>query len=199
MASGIHWLQGSLIISEYNDWYTEVHLPAAGVPMAAPIIGVILQKSHIATKDDGHYVAFVQELERRGARVVCAYTGGLDFSAPVRDYLTNEITGEGAVDALVNLTGFSLVGGPASQDAKKAKEVLTNFNRPYLVSVPLVFQSFTEWQNSQLGLHPVQVALQVSLPEIDGAIEPIIFAGRDGQSGHPYPCKIESVPSARAR
>jgi len=29
--------------------------------------------------------------------------------------------GEGIVDALVNLTGFSLVGGPASQDAKKAK------------------------------------------------------------------------------
>lgn len=25
------------------------------------------------------------------------------------------------MDALVNLTGFSLVGGPASQDAKKAK------------------------------------------------------------------------------
>jgi len=174
-------------LSEYNEWYTQEHLPVAGVPLAAPIIGVILQKSHIATKDDGHYVAFVQELERRGARVVCAYTGGLDFSSPVRNYLTNDITGEGAVDALVNLTGFSLVGGPASQDAKKAKEVLTNFNRPYLVSVPLVFQSFTEWQNSQLGLHPVQVALQVSLPEIDGAIEPIIFAGRDGQSGRAIP------------
>ena len=27
---------------------------------------------------------------------------------------------------------------------------------PTKVSVPLVFQSFTEWQNSQLGLHPVQ-------------------------------------------
>ena len=26
------------------------------------------------------------------------------------------------------------------------------------VSVPLVFQSFTEWQNSQLGLHPVQAS-----------------------------------------
>lgn len=61
------------------------------------------------------------------------------------------------------------------------------FNRPYLVSVPLVFQSFTEWQNSQLGLHPVQVALQVSLPEIDGAIEPLIFSGRDGTTGRSIP------------
>lgn len=159
----------------------------AGVPTDAPLVGIILQKSHIATNDNGHYVAFVQELEKRGARVVCTYTGGLDFSQPVTNYLLDSMTFEGAVDVLVNLTGFSLVGGPASQDAAKAKEVLRKVNRPYLVSVPLVFQSFTEWQQSQLGLHPVQVALQVSLPEIDGAIEPLIFSGRDGTSGRSIP------------
>eukprot|EP00440_Ansanella_granifera_P064025 gb/GFBE01069414.1/.p1 GENE.gb/GFBE01069414.1/~~gb/GFBE01069414.1/.p1 ORF type:complete len:1472 (+),score=469.63 gb/GFBE01069414.1/:1-4416(+) len=173
-------------LDDYKEWYNNVHCPMAGIPKDAPSIGIILQKSHIATKDDGHYVGMVQELERRGARVVCTYTGGLDFSVPVQEYLTNYY-GEGDVDTLVNLTGFSLVGGPASQDAKKAKEVLMKFNRPYLVSVPLVFQSFTEWQNSQLGLHPVQVALQVSLPEIDGAIEPLIFSGRDGTSGRSIP------------
>jgi len=36
----------------------------------------------------------------------------------------------------------------------------------------------------------VQVALQVALPELDGAIEPIIFAGRDGVTGR-------SIPQAR--
>jgi len=108
---------------EYNEWYEKEHMPAAGVPADAPTIGVILQKSHIATKDDGHYVSFVQELEQRGAKVICSYTGGLDFSAPARDYLSNEYTGEGQVDVLVNLTGFSLVGGPASQDAKKSQRV----------------------------------------------------------------------------
>lgn len=173
-------------MDDYKEWYDNVHCPAAGILPDAPTIGLVLQKSHIATKDDGHYVGMVQELERRGARVACTYTGGLDFSVPVQEYLANYY-GEGIVDALVNLTGFSLVGGPASQDAKKAKEVLMKLNRPYMVSVPLVFQSFTEWQNSQLGLHPVQVALQVSLPEIDGAIEPLIFSGRDGTSGRSIP------------
>eukprot|EP00933_Yihiella_yeosuensis_P049027 TRINITY_DN4559_c0_g1_i1.p1 TRINITY_DN4559_c0_g1~~TRINITY_DN4559_c0_g1_i1.p1 ORF type:complete len:1498 (-),score=377.13 TRINITY_DN4559_c0_g1_i1:221-4714(-) len=172
-------------MSEYREWYDKVHCPMAGIPQDAPTIGVILQKSHISTKDDGHYVGMVQELERRGAKVACVYTGGLDFSAPVTEYLMDGYSA--SIDTLVNLTGFSLVGGPASQDAKKAKEVLMKVNRPYLVSVPLVFQSFTEWQNSQLGLHPVQVALQVSLPEIDGAIEPLIFSGRDGTSGRSIP------------
>ena len=30
-------------------------------------------------------VGMVQELERRGARVACTYTGGLDFSVPVQE------------------------------------------------------------------------------------------------------------------
>ena len=59
---------------------------------------------------------------------------------------------------------------------------------PYVCAVPLVFQSFQEWQNSELGLHPIQVALQVSLPEIDGAIEPIIFAGREGTLNNQSVC-----------
>ena len=34
---------------------------------------------------------------------------------------------------------------------------------------------------------PLQVALQVSLPEIDGAIEPVIYGGRDGVTGRTVP------------
>lgn len=36
-----------------------------------------------------------------------------------------------------------------------------NLNVPYLVSLPLVFQTTEEWLDSELGVHPVQVALQV--------------------------------------
>merc|ERR1711988_1571558 len=90
-------------------------------------------------------------------------------------------------DTVINLTGFALVGGPASQDHPKAIKTLKDLDVPYLVAVPLVFQSFEEWQQSELGLHPVQVALQVSLPEIDGAIEPIIYAGREGATGRSVP------------
>ena len=67
-----------------------------------------------------------------------------------------------AVDSVINLTGFALVGGPASQDHPKAVDTLKSLGVPYLCAVPLVFQSFQEWEASELGLHPVQVALQVS-------------------------------------
>jgi len=171
---------------EYYEWYDNVHAPRAGIDVStAPTVGVILQKSHINTRDECHYVALISELEARGARVINVYSGGLDFSAPVNDYFY--LNGQVTVDSVINLTGFALVGGPASQDHPKAVETLQKLNRPYLCSVPLVFQSFEEWQASELGLHPIQVALQVSLPEIDGAIEPIIFAGREGATGRSVP------------
>merc|ERR1719162_2211252 len=173
--------------SKYFDWYNNEFCPDAGIdPKTAPTIGLVLQKSHINTKDDTHYVSLISELESRGSRVIPIYSGGLDFSGPVEDYFYDS-NGKAAVDTIVNLTGFALVGGPASQDHAKASAVLKKLNKPYMCAVPLVFQSFEEWQSSELGLHPIQVALQVSLPEIDGAIEPIIYAGREGATGRSVP------------
>lgn len=172
--------------AEYRDWYNKEHCSVAGInPETATTVGLVLQKSHINTKDEGHYTALIQELEARGARVVCIYSGGLDFSGPVDEYFYD--TKGAIVDSVINLTGFALVGGPASQDHPKAIETLKKLDKPYIVAVPLVFQSFQEWKDSELGLHPVQVALQVSLPEIDGAIEPVIFAGREGATGRSVP------------
>lgn len=172
---------------KYFEWYNKEFCPDAGIDTKdAPTVGIILQKSHINTKDDTHYVSLISELEGRGARVVPIYSGGLDFSGPLEEYFY-DANGKPIVDTIINLTGFALVGGPASQDHAKAAQVLKKLNKPYMCAVPLVFQSFEEWQASELGLHPIQVALQVSLPEIDGAIEPIIYAGREGATGRSVP------------
>lgn len=143
--------------AEYQQWYNTVHAPSLGIdPKTAPTVGVILQKSHINTKDECHYTSLIAELESNGARVVCIYSGGLDFSGPIEEYFYNKMK-MSTVDTVINLTGFSLVGGPAAQDHDKAVEVLKKLDKPYLCAVPLVFQSFEEWKSSELGLHPIQV------------------------------------------
>jgi magnesium chelatase subunit H len=148
---------------------------------AQPTIGLVLQRSHLVSRDDAHYVAMVQEMESRGARVLPVFAGGLDFSVPINDFFYQG--GRQLVDGVVSLTGFALVGGPARQDHPKAVEALTKLNRPYMVALPLVFQTTEEWKASDLGLHPVQVALQIAIPELDGAIEPVIMSGRDSATG----------------
>ncbi|KAI7837358.1 hypothetical protein COHA_008797 [Chlorella ohadii] len=183
-------------LKEYLNWYdTRKDVTFA---KDAPVIGLVLQRSHLVTGDHGHYDGVVAELEARGAKVVPVFAGGLDFSAPVKKFFYDPLgSGRAFVNCVVSLTGFALVGGPARQDAPKAVEALKSLNVPYLVSLPLVFQTTEEWLDSELGVHPVQVALQVALPELDGGIEPIVFAGRDSNTGksHSLPDRIESLCS----
>ena len=76
--------------------------------------------------------------------MICIYSGGLDFSGPVNEFFYAAGSSSAEVDSVINLTGFALVGGPASQDHPKAIETLAKLDRPYLCAVPLVFQSFEE-------------------------------------------------------
>lgn len=174
--------------NEYLAWYRSSSVvPDAVRDPDAPCVGLVLQRTHLVTGDDAHYVGMVQEFEAQGAKVIPVFAGGLDFSKPVDEYfyLPSKNGGEPTtiVDAVVSLTGFALVGGPARQDHPKAIESLKRLNRPYMVALPLVFQTTEEWEESELGLHPIQVALQIAIPELDGAIEPIIVSGRDGNTG----------------
>ena len=173
-------------IKEYLNWYNSRRDIAETLKdPSAPCVGLVLQRTHLVTGDEAHYVAMVQELEYMGARVIPVFAGGLDFSKPVEAYFYDPLSKEkeAIVDTVVSLTGFALVGGPARQDHPKAIEALKKLNRPYMVALPLVFQTTEEWESSDLGLHPIQVALQMALPELDGAIEPIILSGRDGMTG----------------
>ncbi|KAK8918307.1 hypothetical protein KSP39_PZI021205 [Platanthera zijinensis] len=171
-------------VKEYLNWYgTRRDANAKLKDPNSPVIGLVLQRSHIVTGDDGHYVAVIMELEARGAKVIPIFAGGLDFSGPTERYLINPINNKTFVHAVVSLTGFALVGGPARQDHPRAIEALMKLDVPYLVALPLVFQTTEEWLSSTLGLHPIQVALQVALPELDGGMEPIVFSGRDARTG----------------
>ncbi len=171
-------------LKEYFNWYNSRNeIPEDLKDPLAPCVGLVLQRTHLVTRDDAHYVAMVQELEAMGARVICVFAGGLDFSKPVDAYFYDAASKTTIVDIVVSLTGFALVGGPARQDHPKAIDTLKRLNRPYMVALPLVFQTTEEWQDSDLGLHPIQVALQIAIPELDGAIEPIILSGRDGATG----------------
>ncbi|KAG5552447.1 hypothetical protein RHGRI_010502 [Rhododendron griersonianum] len=156
-------------VKEYLNWYgTRRDANEKLKGPNAPIIGLILQRSHIVTGDESHYVAVIMELEAKGAKVIPIFAGGLDFSGPVEKFFIDPITKKPFVNSVISLTGFALVGGPARQDHPKAIEALMKLDVPYIVALPLVFQTTEEWLNSTLGLHPIQVALQVALPELDG-------------------------------
>jgi magnesium chelatase subunit H len=188
-------------LKEYLNWNSS-RSDLSDAARQGPVIGLVLQRSHIVTGDDAHYVAVVQELEFRGARVIPIFCGGLDFSRPVNSFFYDPLNpDQPLVDGVVSLTGFALVGGPARQDHPKAIDALKRLNRPYMVALPLVFQTTQEWEDSDLGLHPVQVALQIAIPELDGAIEPIVLSGRDDATGkaHTLQDRVDAIAERAIR
>jgi cobalamin biosynthesis Mg chelatase CobN len=41
----------------------------------APVVGLVLQRSHLVTGDEGHYSGVVAELESRGTKVIPVFAG----------------------------------------------------------------------------------------------------------------------------
>jgi magnesium chelatase subunit H len=75
-----------------------------------------------------------------------------------------------------------LVGGPAYNDSPAAV-VLKALDVPYIAAHPLEFQTLGQWAASGGGLGPVETTMLIALPEIDGATNPTVFAGRHGCDG----------------
>jgi magnesium chelatase subunit H len=130
----------------------------------------------------------VHALEARGLRTLPVFASALDARPAMERYFGVRREDAAwrlerpAIDAFVNLTGFSLVGGPAYNDAPAAQAVLTALDVPYLSLQTLEFQSVAEWQADPRGLNPLQATLQVAIPELDGAIAPTVFGGRGAGS-----------------
>ena len=158
-------------------------------------VGLLLMRSYILAADTAHYDAVIRAFEAKGLAVVPAFASGLDGRPAIEEFHT------GRIDALVSLTGFSLVGGPAYNDSPAAVEVLKSLNVPYMVAHPLEFQTLGTWAGSGGGLGPVETTMLIALPEIDGAACPTVFAGRhgvDGCAGCPDGCAALVGVNAKA-
>ena len=104
-----------------------------------------------------------------------------------RSSSSSSTDGRSRIDALVSLTGFSLVGGPAYNDAKAAEEMLARLDVPYLAATPVEFQTLEPWGGSERGLLPVEATMMVAIPELDGATGPMVFGGRSDAAGAACP------------
>jgi len=144
----------------------------------AGTVGLLVLRSYVLANDTAHYDGVIAALEARGLRVVPAFSSGLDSRPAIEKFFSGA-----KIDALVSLTGFSLVGGPAYNDSAAAQETLAGLNVPYIAAQPVEFQTLERWASSATGLTPVEATIMVALPELDGAIAPMIFGGRSDGAG----------------
>lgn len=138
-------------------------------------VGLILLRGSVISSDTIVIDSLIDGFESRGIGVIPAFSSSFDYRIAIEKYILFDDNIK--VDALISLTGFPLVGGHVQSDIESSSKSLSIYNLPYFSPLSLLFQTINEWQNSDYGLSPVQTALHVSLPELDGAIEPIVLGG----------------------
>jgi magnesium chelatase subunit H len=149
------------------------HLPRKA---ANGVVGLLLMRSYVLAGNTAHYDGVIAALEAKGLRVIPAFACGLDARPAIERYFIKG--NRPIVDAVVSLTGFSLVGGPAYNDAKAAQDTLATLDVPYIAAHPVEFQTLQQWQGDPRGLTPVEATMMVAIPELDGATWPMTFGGR---------------------
>jgi magnesium chelatase subunit H len=197
--------------SSYRSWYLK-HLKkakqkTAGDPLASETtIGLLLMRPQIVSNTRKHYDALIRAIEAEGLSVIAATSTLMDNRQACEKFFVDDPSSQTSrvphaelkdqrpkaqdrsrVSQIVSLTGFSFVGGPAMNDSTAASEFLRQLNRPYRSAVSLDTQTIEAWQDSQTGLNPIQAGMQIAIPEIDGATEPLIYGGISATGVEPIP------------
>ena len=174
-------------------------LPSTAATGTRGTVGLLLMRSYLLAGNTAHYDGVITALEARGLRVIPAFAAGLDARPAIEAYHMKD--GRSTVDALLSLTGFSLVGGPAYNDTKAAEDVLARLDVPYFASYPVEFQTLDQWGASDRGLLPVEATMMVAIPELDGSSGAMVFGGRGSAAkvactGCSHRCTFDNSPDS---
>ena len=163
-------------------------------------VGLLLMRPQIISDSRRHYDGLIRAIEIEGLSVLPVLSTLMDSRESCRQFFVDGKPGRAApaayrekrshsvnaasrdkarptVSQVVSLTGFSFVGGPAMNDCEAAVEFLSELNVPLRSLISLDVQTIENWRASSVGLNPIQTAMQVAIPEIDGATEPFVFGG----------------------
>ncbi len=180
-------------VEAYKKWYErKLRRPLE----ADQTIGLLLMRPQIISDSRQHYDGLIRAIEAEGLSVIPAISTFMDNRDACNKFFIEEgkwesplydLRGKSRVSQIVSLTGFSFVGGPAMNDSKAAAEFLNQLNVPFRSMVSLDVQTIEHWNQSKLGLNAIQTAMQISIPEIDGATEPFVYGGLPSSGNQPEP------------
>lgn len=81
------------------------------------------------------------------------------------------------IDLFINLQYFQINGGPYGGSPEPTLKYFQEVDAPYLLSLRGYETDVHEWQRGEHDLSPLEIILGVTMPELDGAIEPLFTSG----------------------
>ncbi len=84
------------------------------------------------------------------------------------------------IDILLNLQYFRLHGGPFGGEPEPTYKFFKETSAPMLLPLRAFTTEIKDWREGKTGMNPIEIMLGVTLPELDGGVEPIFVAGLEG-------------------
>lgn len=130
----------------------------------------VIFQSYLADGKNAPIDALIRAYERHGINTVALLRGNMaTWQAGLRELLAQT-----PLDAqLGSITGFTFKFSSAL--SPELAETLSKANVPILNPLMLFYNSDEEWRASPEGLSPVELAYQLSTPELSGLIEPTVI------------------------
>lgn len=97
------------------------------------------------------------------------------------------------IDLFLGLQYFRIHGGPFGGNPKATYQFFQKNNVPYIIGLRAYETEIEKWEKSKQGINPLEVTLGVTLPELDGGIEPIFVAGLQNIDTDPIIGKIKKT------
>lgn len=207
LANGLQCLSDHLLASGWG-YDPPVELPLHGIytppqprrrgkaaqpaPVAAdaPVAGLLFYRAHLLSGNTTFVDALIAGLQARGLRVRAVYTHSLkEVNAAGMPVALELLRQAGPVDVIVSTLSFALGDSDPHPFAQLDVPV---------VQALVSSTSHEAWQRDGRGLGPLDTAMNVALPELDGRIigVPVAFktqAGEAAARSAPDPERIERL------
>ncbi len=192
LANGLQCLSDHLLVSGWG-YDPPVELPMHGIyapprvsgqrrrvsgpdlPVDVPVVGVLFYRAHLLSGNTAFVDALIAGLRARGMQARPVYTHSLkEMTASGMPAALDLLQRAGPVDAVIATLSFALGTGDPHPFAR--------------LDVPVVqalasSASREAWQRDGRGLGPLDTAMNVALPELDGRIigVPVAFKTQEGE------------------
>ena len=171
----------ALPLAEYRNLYCDAVKPTAAL---------LFYRAHWVSGNLEFVDAMVDALERQGCNALPVFCSSLreDDGAVFRKYLMDD-EGKASVDIVVCTQSFAMSHHPGlqsseSKDANWDIRVLEQLDVPILQAI-VSTEPQAMWHEREIGLSPLDIAMNVALPELDGRIitVPVSFKEAVSQNG----------------
>lgn len=138
-------------------------------PAGKPNIGIVFYGGMHFEQCHKTLEKIVEWFERRNLSVLPVYSDGI-LNLKALELLND-------ADAIVSLLWFRMNGGPMGGDPRATINLLKEKRAKIFTPALMYNQRISDWEKEQKGLNIVNLFASVTLPEMDGAVEPIPICG----------------------